>query len=828
MELVSFCNGLVVDARYAVRSLSHRPAIAAVAVATFAIGCGAATTTFAVVDSILLEPLAYPEADEVVAIWHEAPGAAFPLEDGGLLASASMLATYAEQNRVFESMGLWTPGLATVTGDGDAEEVPRVAITLGVLEALGVQPLLGRWFVAADAGGTPEVILSHGYWLRRFGGDPGVVGRTLTRNEETAEIIGVMPVGFRIADTEADLLMGPMVFDRANLESNFFSYFGVARLKRGMTVADANADVARMIPIWQEAWPPATAEARLYTDVWRIAPALRPLKQDVVGDIGTLLWLVMGAIGIVLLVACANAANLMLIRGAARQHELAIRAVLGAGVGRLRRASLFEGVGIGLLGGLVGVALAAGALRVFVALAPSTLPRVGEVALDAQVIALALAVASLAGLLVGIVVAARVDGARLREGLHAGGRTSSEGRAQQRVQRSLVVAQVALAVVVLVCAGLTLRTVGALSAVDPGFGAAEQVQTLRISLRDNQVPDPMRVAQRQQEIVEALAALPGVANVGFASSVPMDEFNRLGDTIEVEGRPGEPSVRRFKGVSPGAFATIGIPLLAGRDYSWTDLYEYRAVVLISENMARGLWDEPSIAIGKRLRLLESDEWREIIGVVADVREDGLREPAPSIVYWPTLMRQGSRAAPEVYRSVIIAVRSNRAGTDELNREIQQAVWSVDPNLPVTWVRTLADIYDESSARTTFALVTLVAAACAALALGGVGLYGVLSYAVSLRRREIAIRLALGAEQRDVRRQFVRQGVVLAAIGIAIGLAVAVVVTRLMTALLYGVEAFDPFTYVAVGAGLIAVAALASFVPAQRASAVDPAESLAAE
>jgi predicted permease len=823
---MSAASALWSDARYALRALLARPALTAVAIATLAIGSGAATTTFAVVDSILLEPLAYPDADQVVAIWHDAPGAEFPLEDGGLLASASMLAVYTEHNRVFESIGLWTPGTATVTGDGEPEEVPRVAVTIGVLEALGVQPLLGRWFVAGDVGGTTQVLLSYAYWQRHFGGDPGVIGRTLTLNAGTADIVGVMPPGFRIADTEADLLLGPMYFDSANLSSNLFSYLGVARLKPGMTVADANADLARMLPIWQESWPPPRgAAARIYTDVWRITPAVRPLKQDVVGDIGTLLWLVMGAIGVVLLIACANVANLMLIRGAARQHELSVRAVLGAGVARLRRASLLEGLAIGVLAAFGGLAIAAGALRVLIALAPPTLPRLGEVALDAQVMALAVAVTAAAGLFVGLVVAARVDGKRLREGLHAGGRTASQGRAQQRVQRSLVVVQVALAVVVLVCAGLTLRTADALRAVDPGFTAPEHVQTLRISMRGNQVPEPERVAQRQQEIVAALAALPGVTNVGFAGAVPMDDFNnRLGDTIEVASRPGEPSVRRTKSVSPGFLGAVGISLEAGRDFSWTDLYEGRAGVLVSANMARELWTTPSAALGKRLRVSGQSDWREVIGVVADVREDGLREPPPTTVYWPTFQP----SPPGVSRSVAFAVRSDRAGTAELLREIQQAVWSVDANLPVISVRTLADLYDASLARTTFTLVTLLVAAGAALVLGVVGLYGVLSYAVVLRRREIAIRLALGAQQREVRGQFVRNGVVLATVGIAIGLVTAAGVTRLMASLLYGVEPADPLTYAVTTVALITVAALASYVPARRASAVDPAESLAAE
>ena len=827
LRIMILPSGVLADTRYALRALLARPAITAIAVATLAIGSGAATTTFAVVDSILLEPLAYPDADEVVAVWLDAPGATLPVDPGGLPLSGSMSITFAEQNRVFESLGVWTPGVATITGEGEPEEVPRLAITVGVLEALGVQPLLGRWFGAADLGGVTQVMLSYGYWQRRFGGDLSVVGRTLTVNSEVAEIVGVMPSGFRIADTEADLLMGPMQFDRSTLTLAPFAYFGIARLKPAMTIADANADIARMVPIWQRSWPTiAGVDASIYSDVWQIGPAVRPLKQDVVGEVGDLLWLFMATIGVVLLIACANVANLMLIRGAARQHELAIRAALGAGIARLRRAALLECLAIALLGGLAGLAIADLGLRAVVAFGPATLPRLGEVALDADVTAIALSAALLAGVLVGLVLASRVDGRAVQEGLHAGGRTSSGSRGQQSVQRSLVIAQVALAVVVLVCAGLSLRTVDALRAVAPGFSNPEEVQTLRISMRGNQVPDPVVVARRHQEILDALAALPGVTAAGLASSMPMDGFNALGDTVEVEGQPPAPIVRRFKGLSPGALAAIGMPLLAGRDYSWADLFEYRPVVMVSESMARELWTEPAAALGKRLRLLENDPWREIIGVVADVRENGLREPAPAIVYFPTLTRQGS--AVDVYRSVIIAVRSDRAGTDALNRQIEQAVWSVDPNLPLTWVRTLADIYDESLSRTTFTVVTLAVAACAALALGIVGLYGVLSYAVSLRRREIAIRLALGARQREVRGQFVRNGVVLAAFGITVGLVAATGIARLMASLLYEVEPVDPLTYAAVAAALIGVAALASYVPARRASAVDPSESLAAE
>ncbi|HZF30705.1 MAG TPA: ABC transporter permease [Gammaproteobacteria bacterium] len=834
-----FLYALGRDLRYALRSLRGSPGLTAAAVLTLAIGSGAATATFAIVNSVLLEPLAYPDADRVVAIYHEARGAAGYDWASNMLTSASMVFTYADESRVFEQIGVWTPGEATVTGDGEPEEVPRIAVGAGTLEALAVSPLLGRSFGAAEfapGDGTRTVMLGYGYWQRRFGGDPAVVGRTMTLNDRSMEIIGIMPDGFRIADKPADVLLA-MRFDRATQLLGPFSFYGIARLKPGKTIADANADIARMLPIWQASWPPVPGvDARTYTDEWRIAPSARPLKQDVVGQVSELLWLVMATIGVVLLIACANVANLMLIRSAARQHELAIRAALGAGTGRLSRGLALEGVTVGVVAGVLGLVIAATGLRSLLALAPANLPRLSEVALDAKVVTATLAVSALAGLAVGLVSAARVGSTRLNEGLHAGGRTSSEGRGQRRLQHSLVIAQVALVVVVLVSAGLLIRTVIALSAVDPGFTGPEHVQTLRISLR--KIQDMEAVARRQQEIVDALAALPGVSAVGFAMSVPMDPSNQLGGPIEAEGRPVDArglgaTPRRIKGSSPGLLAATGIRLLAGRDLAWADLYDTRPVVLISENMARELWTAPQLAVGKRIRLDQDALWREVVGVVADVREDGLRAPAPSIVYRPSLWRESSPDAAiygqvQANRSVVFAVRSSLAGTEAFPRQVQEAVWSVDPSLPIIAVRTLREIYDQSSQRTTFTLMILLVAACAALALGVVGLYGVLSYTVSLRRREIAIRLALGADQRSVRRRFVRHGVTLAGIGIAIGVVAAAAAARLIASLLYGVRPIDALTYVTVAVGLTLVAALASYLPARRASVVDPAESLAAE
>ncbi len=830
------------DLRDAWRSLRGTPWVTTVAVLTLAIGSGAAAATFALVDSVLIKPLPYPDADRVVAIWHVAPGASGQAWASSMLTSGSMFLTYADENRVFEHIGAWTAGVATITGDGEPEEVPRIAVSDGTLQAIGVPPLLGRSLSADDYGGGPDpgTMLSYEYWQRRFGGDPAAVGRTLTINSRPMRIVGVMPKSFRIADTKADVLV-MMRFDRSHSLLGPFSFNGIARLKHGKTVANANADLARMIPLWLRSWPPFPGvNPRTYTEVWRIAPAVRPLKQDVVGSAGDLLWVVLATIVVVLVIASANVANLMLIRSAARQHELAIRAALGAGVGRLARGLLLEGTMIGLAAGALGLVVVAGGLRSLLALAPANVPRLSEVTLDAGVAAAALIVSSLAGLAVGLVSAARIGKAHLHEGLHVSGRTSSESRGHGRLRQSLAIVQVALVVVVMVCAGLLLRTAVALHAIDPGFAAPERVETLRISMRGNQVSDPEQVARRQRQIVEALATLPGVDAAGFASSMPMDDFNHQGGTVEVEGRPADgrgpgPAGRRFKNISPGYFKAIGAPLLAGRDLEWTDLFDDRPVTLVSENMARELWATPVAAIGKRIRLEEDARWREVVGVVANVREDGVRAAPPTIVYLPSLRHVSSAQAAalngghvEVARSVIVAVRSRHAGTAAFGRQAQEAVWSVDPNLPITWVRTLRDIYDQSGERTTFAFVSLVVAACAALALGVVGLYGVLSYSVALRRREIAIRLALGADRRKVQRRFVRDGVGLASVGVVIGIVVATGVSRLMGSLLYDVRPIDALTYGAVVVGLVLVAALASYLPARRAAAVDAVEALAAE
>ena len=820
------------DVGYALRTLRRSPLFTVVAVLTLSIGIGATAAGFSVVNSVLLNPLPYSDADRLVAIWHEAPGAE-GIAGGGLKTSASMYFTYADENRTFESLGIWTRVSATVVGLTEPEQVPGIAVSDGVLQTLAVPPALGRWLTSADQepGGARNVMITHAFWQRRFGGSPDVLGRTITINTGPAEIVGVMPAGFRIGDTRPEIIV-PFRFDRSTLRLPTFDFEAIARLKPGITIADANADVERMLPIWMASWPPFPGgRAEIYADVWRVQPAVRALKDDVVGNVGNVLWVVMGTVAIVLLVACANVTNLLLVRAEGRQRELAVRAALGAGAWRLGRGPLLESLLLGLAGGTLGLGLAYGALEVLIAIAPSGLPRLDDLSLDARALVFSLGVSLFAGFVPGLIPVLKNMSSRIAVGLHDGARGGGQSKESHRTQNVLVIAEVALALVLLVNAGLMVRTFQELLTVEPGFTDPQQLQTMRISIPASLVQEPERVTRMQNDIVDALAALPGVESAAFTSWMPMEGVGTAWDSMPIEGQPapadGTPwPVRRFTFLSPGQLETAGTRLVAGRDLTWNDLYELRRSVLISENFALEVWGTPEAALGRRIG--GAPDYNEIVGVVQDVREDGVTEPAPTMVYWPALRPNANSAQPVTLRGATFVVRSSRAGTAAFLREIQGAVWSVNPSLPVASLRTMQDVYDGSLARKSFTLTMLAAASGVALALGVIGLYGVLAYAVARRRREIAIRLALGAQQRAVTRRFVRHGMVLSGIGIAIGLVVAGTVTQLMTSLLFGVQPVDALTYLTVTATLAAVAALASYIPARRASAVDPSEALAAE
>src|SRR6266576_1791264 len=812
------------DIRYALRSLTHSPVFAVVALLTIAIGVAANAAVFSVVNSVLLKPLNYSNPEELVALHQVAPGAEGLADfENGLLLSPSMYFTYADHNQTFQSLGVWITGTANVTGMAEPEQVRTVSVSDGVLQTLGVPPAVGRWFSQVDQvpNGPVRVMLSYGYWQRRFGGDRTVIGRNITVDSQPREIVGVMPQGFRFVDADFDLTT-PLAFNRGKVILAGFGFHGIARLKPGATIAEANADLTRLLPIWMDSWSNGPGSNPHIYEEWRITPMIRPLKQQVIGNVGELLWVVMGTIGLVMLIACANVTNLLLVRVETRQQELAVRTALGAGRTRIVRGILVESVMLGIIGGVVGAGLAYAGVRFLVVIGPSNLPRLNEITIDARTLGFTFILSVLSGLLFGLIPALKYAGPGNISSLQSAGRTISVSRERHRARNLLVVGQVAMALVLLMSAGLMIRTFAALRKVDPGFADPQHLQAMRMSIPDSLIADPERVTRTQNAILDNLAAIQGVRSVGFISEMPMEGFDSDWDEIFVEDKvyPDNtiPPLRLYKHISPGLLHAAGTRLVAGREMTWSEVYGLRPVVMVSENLAREMWGTPSAAIGKCLRELPKMPWHEVVGVIQDVPEKGVQEKAPEIIYWAPLVR--NRFDPAT-RTVTFVIRSQRAGTESFLTEVRAAVQSVNSDLPLASVRTMQEVYDKSVAQTSFTLVMLGIAGTMALTLGIIGIYGVMSYTVSQRKREIGIRLALGAQGGDVLKIVLRQGTKLALVGVVIGIAAAFALTRLMTNLLFGVTAHDPLTFVAVAALLILVAVLACYIPARRATLVDP-------
>jgi predicted permease len=807
------------------RRLLRAPGFTVVAIFTLALGIGANTAIFSVVRGVLLKPLPFDDPDRLVGVWLAAPGLGIP----DLNLSPSFYLINREEGRVFEDIGLWDNGAVSVTGSGEPERVQVLFVTDGTLKLLHVNAMLGRTFSADDdSRKTPErVLLSHAYWQRKFGGDPGVVGKAAVVDGLPREIIGVLPAGFRFLDQNPQLVL-PFRFNRAELHVGNFSYQGVARLKPGVTIEQANADVGRLIPVIPDRFPmPGGFTRKMFDDV-KIGPNVRPLSIDVIGDIGRVLWILLGTVGLVLLIACANVANLFLVRAEGRQQELAIHAALGAGSGRIAWELLSESLTLAALGGLAGLGLAQVGLRMLVANAPDGLPRVTEIGIDPLVLLFTAGISLLAGLLFGLIPVLKFATPNLASALKEGGRLSSAGRERHRARNALVVAEIALAVILLVGSGLMIRTFQAMRKVEPGFVRPDEVLTLRVSIPSNLIEDDERAVRTHEQIVRRLEQIPGVVSVGVSNSITMDGFDS-NDPIFVEDFPAPaeklPPLRRFKWTAQNYFQTMGNPIVAGREMTWADVYSRAPVVMVSENFAREYWKEPSTAIGKRIRQTPKNPWRTIIGVVGNERDNGVVRPAASIVYWPLLIKEFYDSKSYAQRNLGYVVRTDRAKSPTLLKEIQQAVWSVSANLPVASVRTLEQIRAGSMAQTSFALIMLAIAASVALLLGVVGIYGVIAYVATQRTKEIGIRIALGAASRDVSSLFVRHGAMLAGIGIVCGMVGAALLTRAMSTLLFGVNALDPLTYGAVAVALGGTAVLASYVPARRAARVDPAEAL---
>jgi predicted permease len=796
---------------------------------TLAAGIGANTVVFSVLEGVLLKPLPYPHSEDLVGVWHTALGINLPEVN----MSPSNYFIYREQGRTFQDIGLYAGDSVSVTGIGEPEQVPALNVSDGTLAILGVQPALGRSFRREDdlPGAPQTVLLTYGYWRGKFGGNAAAVGQTLVVDGKARQIIGVLPKGFHFLDQMDPALIAPFQFDRNKAHLGNFSYEGLARLKPGATLQQANADVARMLPIVMSSFPaPPGFSIKLFEDA-KIGPNVRPLKQDVVGDVGKVLWVLMGSIGMVLLIACANVANLLLVRMEGRRQELALRSALGASWGRIAGELLLESVILGLFGSVLGLGLAYGALRVLVAIAPAGLPRISEVGINGPVLLFTLLVSLLASLLFGCVPILKYAGARLTTGIREGARGLSQSKQQHRARNTLVVVQVALALVLLICSGLMIRTFRALTKVNPGFVAPAGLQTFRISIPETHVKKAESVVRMEEEILHKLEAIPGVSSVSIGTKLPMDG-DGWHDPILLEGRTyaeGEfPPLRLFKFVSPGFLKTLGTPLVAGRELTWTDTYNKIPVAMISENLAREYWSEPAKSLGKRIQVSTKDDWREIIGVVGDVHDDGVNKKPPACVYWPLLQARFESEDISVRRGVAFVIRTPRAGSEAFLKSARETVWSVDANLPLASVHTFDYFYRRSMARTSFTLIMLGVAGSMALLLGVVGIYGVIAYSVSQRTREIGIRMALGAQQPTVTGMFVRHGLLLTGIGVACGLITAVLLMRLMSTLLFNVNPVDPVTYGTVSLGLAATAWLASYLPSRRAATVDPVEALRAE
>jgi predicted permease len=811
--------------RHTVRKLGRAPLFTTVTVLTLAVGIGSNAAIFSIVNGVLLKPLPYENPDELVSIWHLAPGLGFD-EDTPINQSPGLHFTYADEGRAFASVGAWDDATASVTGEAEPEQVPSMSVTHQTFPLMGVQPVVGRVFTLEDD--TPDapltVMLGHGYWTRSYGRDPGVIGRTMTINARTHEIIGVLPPG-RFLRADPDVVV-PFQWDRGETIVGNFSYQAVARLAPGATIEQANADVARMVPLATERFPGGITLGML--EEMGFAPYVRPLKVDVVGDVGNVLWVLLGTVAIVLLIACANVANLFIVRAEGRQREMAVRTALGAERGQIVSQLLTESVALGAFGGLVGLVLAFAGLKALVALGPESLPRLEEIGMDPSVLGFTAVVSVVASVLFGVFPAVKYGSPDMVASLKEGGRGGSAGKERHIARNVLVVTQMALALILLTGSGLMIRSFQALRSVDPGFEAPEEVLTFRVTIPTAELEETDQVAQAFRDMLDRVRAIPGVESASFASSVTMDGFDS-NDALEPEDDPVEgnelPPVRRFKWAGEGYFETMGNPLVAGRALTFADALDGNHVVVVTADLAREHWGTPGDAIGKRVRQFIGQEetpfWYEVVGVVGEERDNGVAEEAVATVYWPQIVQRFWGNDVYTPRSMAFAVRTTTGDPMSLLDAARDAVWSINPNLPLSRVRTLRENVDRSMARTSFMLIMLGIAAGVALFLGSVGIYGVISYVVSQRTREIGVRMAMGAETVDVSRMVLKQALLLAGGGVGIGLVGAVGLTRLMSALLYGVSPMDPLTFGSVAVGLSLVALLASYLPARRAARVDP-------
>jgi len=792
------------DLRYGARQLARSPGFTAVAVLTLALGIGANTAMFSIVHNVLLRPLPYPDPDRIVWFFERQPN----LERAPF--SGADYLDLAQQSRTFEHIVAMRDLNFHLTGHEEPELVRGRVATPNLFGVFGVQPVAGRGFLPGDgAPGAPRVaVLSYGLWQRRFGGDPGAVGRDITLNEQSVTVVGVLPPTFRLGGVELYLNprhVVPEVFPTMPddpTQNRATHYLAVAgKLKPGVTLAQAQADIDAVIGrIEEEHRTGHTAQ-------------IFPLQEVVVGDVRRPLLILSGAVGLVLLIACANVANLLLARASSRQREIALRTALGAGRWRLVRQMLTESLLLAMTGCALGLLLASWSIAALVAASPPQLPRVSAIQVDRVVLGFAVVVAVLTGLLFGLAPALQAAKTSLTEALKEGARGTGDGTPHSRLRRALIVAEVALSLVLLAGAGLLTRSLVRLLDVDPGFRSNNLV-TMAVSFDSAKYSQEGRNLDFVEQLLPRLESIPGVTGVAVANDLPL-EGQETTTNPTVEGRepaqPGEQLLIGVHSVNTNYFRALGVPLQHGRFFDQRDAINAPPVVIVNKTAARRLWPDDN-PIGKRIRLLGGEEFAEVVGVVGDIKHNGLTAPPSMDAYVPYAQ------VPWPY--LMIAVRSTMEHGALLSA-VRAEVRALDPDMPVFSVRPFQQVLDELLGERRLTLVTLGLFAGLAVLLAAVGLYGVMAYMVTQRTREIGIRLALGARRSDILRLVVGQGTRLALLGVGIGLVGGFALTRFLAGLLFGISATDPLTFAAMAVVLLLVALVACYIPARRATRVDP-------
>ena len=799
------------------RKLAKTPTFSALAILTLALGIAAATAVVGVVDAVLIRPLPYPDADRLVAVTHDAVSLGFT--DMGL--SDGAFVHYRDHAQAFEEIAAFRLTGVTLVGDGEPESLRAIQASASLFSILRVRPILGRTFDESEIlpGGAPVVVLSEGLWRRRFGEDRGILGRAVEVDGVTRQVVGVAPESFDFAGSDIEVLL-PLVIDPATADMGSFGRRGLAKLAPGMTVDGARADLERVVAHLGEAFPgDGTIDLLMRSG---FTARVEPLRETIVGDVRATLWILLGSVGIVLLIACANVANLFLVRAEGRRREIALRSALGARRGQLAVAALAEGLTVAALAAFVGLLVAAFALRALVSAGPSDLPRIGEIGMDGRTAAAGIVLTILTGVFVALLPVLRRGFSELGLILKDGGRGATAGLGQQRVRRILVAAQVALAVVLLTGSMLLARSFRQLARVDPGV-RAEGLLTARITLPESTYPSRATQTAFYDALSERLEGMPGVEATGAVSVLPLGGRDSARNHM-VEGITAAdevPPIFSQSFVTPGALTAQGTPLVAGRGFEPRDAGQRS--MLVSEAVARRYWDSPQDALGRRIAPGSYDgegeepPWYTIVGVVGDVRIRSLQGSVDTAVYYP-------QAAPEEdhdgERAMTLVLRTS-GDPAALAGELRRAVRELDAQLPISRLLTYDEILREARAPMAFTLVMLLIAASTAVLLGAVGIFGTVSYLVTQRTGEIGVRRALGARGRDIRRMVLSQGLRLSGAGIVVGLLGAVGLTRYLESLLFEVDPLDPWTFAAVPCLVLAAALVAGWIPARRASRIDP-------